>query len=92
MWPVFAQCPSELVLAVNDLWREEKGRVEEEEQQELGDNNVHDLSSCPLFLGVFCLSIIEDFSLLFFTNWRKKTTIQNISQLIRLDCHTSRSL
>lgn len=39
MWPVFV----ELKLAVNDLWREEKGQGEEELQdlQEQGHSNLH---------------------------------------------------
>lgn len=49
---MFAQFLSELALAVNDLWREEKGQGEVE-QQELRKNNLHDQVFSPV-LSFWC--------------------------------------
>lgn len=58
MWSVFAQFQPELVLAVNDLQREEKGR--EEEQQELKLKTTYRTQSLlQYFLSCEDLSVIN---------------------------------
>lgn len=72
MWSVFAQFLSELVLVVNDLWREEKGR------KGAGGAGVEQLTFAPVCCVCVSFPITEDFSLLFSTTWRKSAAPQNI--------------